>query len=84
MHIFGIRKEKEINKRGEKGKNRPGVVNLEKKKIIKMAKKTKNKEIWMIAGIVLLLIGLIGFRDLISVLLVVVGGYLVYKGLKKS
>ena len=83
MHISGIRKER-ANKKGEEGKNHPGVVDLEKKKIIKMAKKIKNKEVWIIIGIVLLLIGIIGFRDLISILLIVIGGYLIWNGVRKK
>lgn len=43
-----------------------------------------NREFRLIIGIVLLLIGLIGFRDLISILLIVIGGYLVYESVKKN
>ena len=50
-----------------------------------MAKnKVSNKELRLIIGGVLLLIGLFGFRDIISVLLIIFGGYLIYEGLKKN
>ena len=45
--------------------------------------KTGKKELWLIIGIVLILIGLIGIGKLISILLVIFGGYLIYEGLKK-
>ena len=49
-----------------------------------MVKKMGNKEFKLIAGIVLLLIGLMGIGKLLSILLVIFGGYLVYEGLKKK
>lgn len=49
-------------------------------------KKTKgmnDKEFKIIAGIVLILIALIGIGDVITVLLFLLGAYLIYEGLKK-
>ena len=49
-----------------------------------MAKsKVSGRELRLLIGVVLLLIGLFGIGNMISVLLIIAGGYLVYEGLKK-
>lgn len=47
-------------------------------------KKLTGKEIRLLIGIVLLLIGIFGISNLLSLLLIIAGGYLVYEGLKKN
>jgi len=51
-----------------------------------MAKKRKfsSKETRLLIGIVLVLIGVIGISNILSLLLIAAGGYLIYEGLKKS
>ena len=49
-----------------------------------MVKKRKlgGKEIRLLIGIVLLLIGVFGISNLVSLLLIIAGGYLIYEGFK--
>jgi uncharacterized membrane protein len=52
-----------------------------------MAKKNKNgfsKEFLILAGVVLLLIALIGIGKIVTVLLVLLGAYLIYQGIRKK
>lgn len=42
-----------------------------------------NKEFKIIAGIVLLLMAFVGISKILTVLLIVLGAYLIYEGLKK-
>lgn len=51
---------------------------------IKVAKQKMNKEFKIIAGIVLLLMAFVGISKIITVLLVLLGAYLIYSGLKKK
>ena len=51
---------------------------------IKVAKQKMNKEFKIIAGIVLLLMAFVGINKIITVLLVLLGAYLIYEGLKKK
>lgn len=50
---------------------------------IKPTKRNMNKEFKIIAGIVLLLMAFVGISKIITVLLVLLGAYLIYQGLKK-
>ncbi len=43
-----------------------------------------NKEFMIIAGVVLLLVALIGVGRIVTILLVLLGAYLIYQGLKKK
>ncbi|MEK6841639.1 MAG: hypothetical protein AABX91_00615 [Nanoarchaeota archaeon] len=51
---------------------------------IKVAKQKMNKEFKILAGIVLLLMAFVGISKIITVLLVLLGAYLIYSGLKKK
>ncbi len=50
-----------------------------------MAKnKISGKELRLLIGVVLILIGLFGISNLISVLLIIAGGYLILDGVRKK
>ena len=51
---------------------------------IKVAKQKMNKEFKIIAGIVLLLMAFVGISKIVTALLVLLGAYLIYQGLKKK
>ncbi len=46
-------------------------------------KKVSGRELRLLIGIVLVLIGLFGISNLISILLVIFGAYLIWDGVKK-
>ena len=46
-------------------------------------KKFNSNEMRLIVGGVLILVGLLGLGNIISILLIIFGGYLIYEGLKK-
>jgi len=49
-----------------------------------MAKKGLSKELKIILGIALILMALLGIGTIVTILLVILGGYLIYSGLKKD
>ena len=55
---------------------------MAKKKISKPKK--KNNHLRLIMGVLILLLGIIGLKDLISLVLVFIGGYLIYNSPKKN
>jgi len=79
LHISGIKEGERV---GEKNKNRSGVIDL-KEKIMAKNKTGLSKEFKILAGIILLLAAFIGIGKVVTVILVLLGVYLLYEGLRK-